>query len=101
MDEFMKNIAIAAEHAMPDNRGSKRQRDCGPEMQRLIKTRKDITMRGNDDNIKRNSQLNKKTDEPAPRNPLKDLKETNWILQSIPKRDTRLNTRRCETSMDV
>ena len=47
----MKCIAIAAEHTMPDNRGTKRKQDCDPEIQRLIKIRKDITMRGNGDNI--------------------------------------------------
>ena len=61
MSRFTKSIATAAEHTMPDNREIKRKQDCDPETQRLIKTRKDITMRGNDDNLKEITKLIKKT----------------------------------------
>ena len=47
----MESIATAAGHTLPDNRENKRKQDCDQEIQRLIEIRKDITMRGNDDNI--------------------------------------------------
>ena len=48
----MKKIATAAEQTKPDNRVPNRKQDCDPEILRLIKIRKKVAMRGNDDNIK-------------------------------------------------
>ena len=60
MNNFMKRIAIAAEHTMPDNKGYNTKQDCDPEILRFIKNWKDV-MRGNDDNIKQNTKIIKKT----------------------------------------
>ena len=46
---------------MPEKQGNKKKQDCDPETHRLIKIRKDITMRGNDDNIKEITQFINKT----------------------------------------
>ena len=61
MKHFMKNIAIAAEHAMPDNKGHNRKQYCDPEILRFIKNRKEVVMRGSDDNIKEITKIIKKT----------------------------------------
>ena len=52
VNNFMKSRAIAAEHTMPDNQGYNRKQECDPEIFRPINVRKDIIMRGDDDNIK-------------------------------------------------
>ena len=59
-------------------------------------------MRGNGDNTKEttNKIINKPLDESAQINSSKGPKETNGISQRTPKKDTHLNTQRCETSME-
>ena len=101
----MKSIAIAAERTMPDNRGTKRKQDCDPEIQRLIKIRKGITMRRNDDNIKEITTLIKKTVRRIrAKQFVKGFEENKWdfVRKVYQKRiRTRLNSRSCETSMEI
>ena len=102
MNSFMKRIAIATEHTMPDNKGYNRKQSCDPETLRFIKIRKDVVMRGNDGNVKEIPQITKKTARRIRTKKIaKGFKENTWDLIKNSKKDTHLNTQRCETSMEI
>ena len=60
-------------------------------------------MIGTDDNINEiaKQNINKPLDESAPRNPSKGFNTIIGTLHRTLKRDTHLNTERCETSMEI
>ena len=102
MNNSMKKIATAAEQTIPDNKVHNGKQDCDPEVFRVLKICKEVVMRGNDDNIKETTKIiQTNARRIRTKKFVKGFKENKWDLIKNTKKDTHLNTQRCETSMEI